>query len=557
MKLHMIATAATRRMSSALSTSAATRCFRQQGKIRCIRHFSQTSLTEPCMDSHARAVECISSSVRKFYERKEKFRIFHGSTNSTRQLASKGTNIVDTSGLVNVLKVDTVSQTALVEPNVPMDRLVEETMKYGLVPPVVMEFPGITVGGGYAGTSGESSSFKHGFFNRTINHVEMVLANGDVVTCSDNEKPDLFHGAAGAVGTLGVNTLVELRLTKAKKYVQTTYHPVSSMSEAIEKIEEVTLDPALGYVDGILFSKNEGVIITGRSTDEPKDGISVQRFSDAQDSWFYLHARDNVRKRIGSITEAIPLAEYLFRYDRGGFWVGTSAFEYFNMPFNAFTRWWLDDFLHTRMMYTALHASGQSKRYMVQDLALPYSTAEKFVDYTDKTFGIYPLWLCPLRQSPQPTMHPHTHETEKDGVNLKPMLNIGLWGYGPARHDDFIKANRDLEHKLRELGGMKWLYAHTYYDEDEFWKMYDKEWYDSLRKKYDATSLPSVYEKVKINVEAEQGEDNASLAASILNTWPISGLYGIKKAIDSGTYLQARSFARKSREHAGHVITSR
>lgn len=49
-----------------------------------------------------------------------------------------------------------------------MDRLVEETLKYGLIPPVVMEFPGITVGGGYSGTSGESSSFKHGFFDRTL-----------------------------------------------------------------------------------------------------------------------------------------------------------------------------------------------------------------------------------------------------------------------------------------------------------------------------------------------------------------------------------------------------
>lgn len=50
----------------------------------------------------------------------------------------------------------------------PMDRLVEETLKYGLIPPVVMEFPGITAGGGYSGTSGESSSFKHGFFDRTL-----------------------------------------------------------------------------------------------------------------------------------------------------------------------------------------------------------------------------------------------------------------------------------------------------------------------------------------------------------------------------------------------------
>jgi FAD/FMN-containing dehydrogenase len=46
-----------------------------------------------------------------------------------------------------------------------------------------MEFPGITVGGGYSGTSGESSSFKHGYFDQTINWVEMVLATGEIVRC--------------------------------------------------------------------------------------------------------------------------------------------------------------------------------------------------------------------------------------------------------------------------------------------------------------------------------------------------------------------------------------
>lgn len=91
-----------------------------------------------------------------------------------------------------------------------------------------MEFLGITVGGGYAGTSSESSSFKHEYFNRTINYLEMVLANGDVVIFSGTEKPDLFHGAAGALGSLGVTTLLEIQLRTAKKFVETTSHPISS-----------------------------------------------------------------------------------------------------------------------------------------------------------------------------------------------------------------------------------------------------------------------------------------------------------------------------------------
>lgn len=497
-------------------------------------------------DRHNKAVAVIAANVRQFYDRKEKFRIFHGSTNSTRPLDLQRDKVIDLSQLNSVLEVNTKARTVLVEPNVPMDRLVETTMKYGLVPPVVMEFPGITVGGGYAGTSGESSSFKHGFFDRTINYVEMVLANGEIIIASDHEKADLFHGAAGAAGSLGVTTLVELRLEEAKAFVETTYYPVESTSEAIRKCQEVTADPKLDYVDGILYSKEQGVIITGRLTNELKPGLNMQYFSRAKDPWFYIHAQ-NAAKKPGPTTEAIPLYDYLFRYDRGGFWVGAYGFNYFMVPFNRLTRWFLDEFLRTRMMYKALHASGYSHQFIVQDLAVPYSTAEKFVDYTNKAFGLYPLWLCPLRQSPLPTLHPHSSETEADEKSQQPLLNIGLWGPGPTNSDAFVKVNRELEHKLQVLGGTKWLYAHTYYTETEFWNIYDRKWYDALRVKYDATSLPSVWEKVKVTVEA------LSWRSKLASLWPICGLWGLFRAFWSGEYLLARESRWKSIEEKDRV----
>jgi Delta24-sterol reductase len=71
-----------------------------------------------------------------------------------------------------------------------------------------MEFPDITVGGGSAGTAGESNSYKYGFFDRTVKKIEMVLANGDIVTASVEKQPDLLYGAASSFGTLGVTTLL-------------------------------------------------------------------------------------------------------------------------------------------------------------------------------------------------------------------------------------------------------------------------------------------------------------------------------------------------------------
>ncbi len=490
------------------------------------------------MEAHRQAVAKISASIRQLFSRKEPYRIFHGSTNTTRPRRSD--RFVDISPLSNVLKVDAKSRTALVEPNVPMDRLVASTLEHGLIPPVVMEFPGITCGGGYAGTAGESSSFAHGFFDNTINHVEIVLANGEVVQASRDTNSDLFHGAAGAVGTLGVTTLMELQLVEAKKYVKTTFHPRRSIRDTIQLVQEEASDRSHDYIDGIIFSKDHGVVITGEKTDE--EPLRAQTFSHPRDPWYYLHVQEKTLSAETPVTEFIPLAEYLFRYDRGGFWVGRSAFDYFQFPFNSQTRWFLDDFLHTRMLYKALHASRQSTMYIIQDLAVPYSSAEAFIDYTADTFGIWPLWLCPLLETPPPTFHPHISRSPPVAGTAKPtptqMLNVGLWGPGPPDPRRCATLNRDLERRLHEeFGGMKWLYAHTYYSEEEFWQVYDRQSYDALREKYHATSLPTVYDKVKVDLDASLQEVRESWGSWLVSLWPLGGIRGIQKAIESGEYL--------------------
>ncbi|MCJ1243714.1 hypothetical protein MMC30_000911 [Trapelia coarctata] len=498
------------------------------------------------MERHIEAVAAVSASVRHFYERKEAFRIYHGSTNSTRTLAFEQKKMVDTSDLSHVVKIDWEANTVLVEPNVPMDRLVEATLPK-LVPPVVMEFPGITVGGGFAGTAGESSSFRHGFFDRTVNWIEIVLANGDVVRASKTERPELFHGAAGTFGTLGVLTLLELQLIPAKEYVQLTYFPVNSLPGAIQRLEKLSRDTSIDYVDGILFAANRGVVITGRLTNLlslPKDTL-IQRFSRGRDPWFYLHAEELCTKFATPIIEAVPLVDYLFRYDRGAFWTGRYAFRYFITPFNRFTRWALDYFMHTRVMYHALHESGQARRYIIQDLALPFPSAQEFIEYIDKALGLYPLWLCPLRQHEhhQVSLHPHSASATITGGML---LNVGVWGPGSTSQQKFVQTNRDIEKKVRELSGMKWLYAHAYYTEEEFWSIYNRKWYEELRIKYHATSLPSVFDKVRVHSDAP-----VKASGWIYRIWPLSGLRGVAMAILGSNYIIA---SERPRHHAAGVL---
>lgn len=500
------------------------------------------------MEDHDTRVKALAAEVQRFHKESIPFRLYHGNTNSTRPSIRSQKASLDVSHMNHVISVDFENQTCLAEPNVPMDGLFDAVLEHGLVPGVVPEFPGITVGGAFAGTAGESSSFRHGFFDATVNWCEVILADGRVMKASRTENADLFEGLKGTFGTLGVGVLFEIKLLKAAKYVELNYSTIRhGVTEAKEVIRTACEQPAgeVDFVDGIMFSKDNGVMMSGKFTDSNEDGLSVVTFHKASDSWFYLHARDVMEKNLknGRVAgndkdvsnihrELIPLRSYLFRYDRGAFWTGRYAYSYFLTPFNRITRYVLDHFMHTRVMYHALHRSGMMEQFIIQDMALPWLNIEPFYNWIDEKFQIYPQWLCPLvADGAGGGLNPHGNLDDKLNGDSGMMLNIGVWGPSPGEP---VETNRIIEAKLRELKGMKWLYAQTFYTKEEFWNIYDKGSYDALRTKYNATTLPNVYDKVG------DSRNNSSYKGltGIWSIWPFAGIYGVLSCMKGGDYLR-------------------
>lgn len=482
------------------------------------------STQSQAMEAHAQRTKRVATQVKSFYDRKEPFRIFHGSTSSTRSQEQDRNKMISTSDFTEILRIDSEKRVALVEPNVSMEKLVDATLSYGLVAPVIMEFKNITVGGGFSGTSGESSSFRHGVFDNIVNSIEIVLGNGEIVRASRSENSDLFHGAAGSFGTLGVVTEIEVQLVEAGSFMELEYHAVSSASEAVRAIETYTADNKIQYLDGIMFSKDSGLIIAGRMVNTPIAGCKITKYLSRADPWFYVRAQEILNHEIpsaknSSYTEVVPIKDYLFRFDRGAFWGGYYAFKYHFAPFNNLTRYLLDDLIHTSTMYTALHKSGLANEFIVQDIGFPYSTTPDFIDYLDQNFNLYPLWLCPLKLNAPYPLTPKGKHYSQDKLRV---INVGVWGPGPRNREDFIAANRAIEAKTKELDGLKCLYAHAYYTAPEFWDLYDKDSYDVLREKYHATLLPSVFDKVTNN-----GPPPANtIFERLKNTRPVRGIYG-------------------------------
>tara|TARA_R110002003_G_scaffold2382_2_gene24236 strand:+ start:14907 stop:16046 length:1140 start_codon:yes stop_codon:yes gene_type:complete len=365
----------------------------------------------------------------------------------------------------------------------------------------------------------------------------MILGNGEVVWASAREHRDLFFTAAGSCGSLGVITLVEMELIEAKPYVELQYIAVNSTQEAVQQLRHYQHETNVDYMDGIMYSLTRGVIMIGRLTNEVIPGRTY-RFDRAHDPWFYMHAED-VLKQLngdkGEYRETIPIQTYLFRYDRGVFWSGQRAFKYFVTPFNRLTRYLLDPFMYSRTMVHALHRSGIASRTIIQDYGVPYDAAEEFVRWTDERTGIWPLWLCPVKSAPQD----ERSFSQGNNINDDILLDVGIWDLGPANSPAFIKLNRDFEAKVTELGGMKCLYAHAYYTEEEFWRIYDEKKYGELRRRYHAESLPSVFDKVKVDLQGVAGGMRRETKAAswsewaydgFWGLWPLGGLYGVASA---------------------------
>ncbi|KAF4556984.1 FAD-binding domain-containing protein 63 [Elsinoe fawcettii] len=517
------------------------------------------------MDEHNTRVSSLATQIQDFYTRKIPFRCYHGSTTSTRKVTYTPETSIDLSPFTGILSVDPARSTALVEPNVSMAALVKATLPHNMVPAVVPEFTTITVGGCFAGTGGESSSFRHGVFDDTVLSIEIVLGDGTVTKASETENADLWRGAAGSFGSLGVVTLLEIRLVRAERFVEVEYVPVRSAGEAVEVMRGAEGREDVGYLDGVLFGEEKGVVMLGR-WEAGNAGSEGVRFTRRGDDWFYMHAqkvterllegeleeRKEARDSLSTIQEEkgvarthkelVPTYDYLFRWDRACFWMGQHALDYFYVHNIRFSRWLGDSLLRPAKMMHAGQKAGLMNQYVVQDISIPYQHVGEFVSYIQKEIGIYPLWLCPLLLKHQWPLKPN------DPTIPERIMNVGMWGPGSKKLAKFVQQNRDLEEKTRQLHGLKCLYAQAFYTEEEFWRVYDRERYDTLRTKYRAETLPTVYDKTCKNSATQELEKRRTSSSEkakgyVKDFWICRGLYGAASSMLGGDYLMRKAKA--------------
>jgi cytokinin dehydrogenase len=134
-----------------------------------------------------------------------------------RALVSDG--IVVDMGAMNSIR-DIKPDRVVVDAGASWKDLLDATLAQGLTPPVLTNYLGLSVGGTIAVGGIGAASSRHGMQTDNVIALDVVTGEGNELSCSATENPDLFDSVRAGLGQYGIVTRATLRLVRAPERIR-------------------------------------------------------------------------------------------------------------------------------------------------------------------------------------------------------------------------------------------------------------------------------------------------------------------------------------------------
>jgi FAD/FMN-containing dehydrogenase len=393
---------------------------------------------------------------------------------------------LDVRSLDQVLSIDPDSRTAEVEGMVTYAALVDATLPYGLAPAIVPELKSITVGGAMTGLGIESSGFRFGLVHDTIGEIDVLVADGRLITCSPENRPELFFGFPNSFGSLGYATRLRVDLIPIKPYVHLSHEGHEGPDSLFAAIEAECREPDCDYLDAVYFEPGRYVLTRARFVESPPTGVEPGDYTWMQQYWKSVRA---------GAEDFLTVHDYLWRWDTDWFWCSKNLGMDFKPLRLIMGRRRLNSVTYQKIMRASnrpplswLANLRPRTESVIQDVDIPIANAAAFLADFEAKVGIRPVWICPF-------------VVPDDRFSLfalradTPYINFGFWDMVPSDRPDG-HYNAVVEQLVARHGGKKSLYSRSTYDEATFWREFDRESYEALKRECDPDGrFPGLYEK--------------------------------------------------------------
>ena len=434
-----------------------------------------------------------------FYVRKQtyqqKIKNIQSQINQNKQLSKQDGHVfglpkqktpkLDLSSLTDIIDIDYINNTAIVEGNISVSKILNQLMKQNYILTIPIDLYHLTISGLISGVGGGCTSFKHGFFHESVIEFDMILADGTLKTCSKTKNKELFYAIPNSLGTLGYLTKVKLAIQKAKPYVKLVYKRYNSSKQYFKDLISLTkkgnsTEVDYDYLEGTILSPTHLVILIGYNVDNISNPSKIYSKTDI----FWKLIQD---KNVD--TTYFTLYDYMWRWDRDLYY---TTMETPSILCNKTLRTMIPKNLMKSTIYRKIAKMIKTEHNALDcnDIFIPFENVELFFDWFVTHYQLYPIYICPSIS--------HENYTLWSSCGV---IDFGI-GYGVnIKHKQRPKNLLTiLENKMLELEGRKLLYTKIKVDENTMWKFFktNPSKYYQLKKKYDPTNkFLTIYQKSK------------------------------------------------------------
>jgi len=407
-------------------------------------------------------------------------------SNLFRPRQDTGHTRLDVSSLNHVIEVDPDAGVAEVEGMITYADLVAATLPHGLAPAVVPELKSITVGGATTGVGIESSGFRYGLVHDTVEALDVLIADGRILSCSRQQRPELFYGFPNSYGSLGYTTRIRLSLVPVKPYVRLEHLRFTDPEALFAAIGSECAQPQCDYLDGVYFAPGEFVLTRAHFIDSLPSNAAASDYTWMRQYWKSLRARRE---------DYLSIHDYLWRWDTDWFWCSKNLGAHLAPVRLLLGRKRLSSVTYQKIMRAShrwplrlLQSLRPRTESVIQDVDIPIANAAAFLADFEAEIGIRPVWICPF-------VVPESGFTLFSLNTDSAYINFGFWDMVRSAEADG-HYNAVVERMVARYGGKKSLYSRSTYDEPAFWQHYDRNAYQALKRECDPDGrFPGLYEK--------------------------------------------------------------
>lgn len=138
-----------------------------------------------------------------------------------------------------ILSFDTVNGILECQSGITLDQVLEVIVPKGWFLPVTPGTKFITVGGAVASDVHGKNHHVDGCFSHHVLEMDVVVGNGEMITCSPTRYTDLFEATCGGMGLTGVITRVKFDLKKIEtSYIRQKQIKAKNLDEVLQLFDE-------------------------------------------------------------------------------------------------------------------------------------------------------------------------------------------------------------------------------------------------------------------------------------------------------------------------------